>query len=38
MRTNFAEMPRESLFTLGSREQSFKGDAVVRVSRLRRKP
>jgi hypothetical protein len=38
MRTNFADNARESLSTLGAASNIFKGDAVVRVSRLRRKP
>ena len=37
LRTNFAEMPGKSQ-PPGSREQKFKGDAVVRVSRSRRQP
>ena len=35
MRTNFAEMPGKTQHSR-SRETKFKGDAVVRVSRLRR--
>jgi hypothetical protein len=37
MRTNFPEMPGKRSQP-GSRESNFKGDAVVRVSRLRRQP
>ncbi len=37
LRTNFAEMPGKS-HDSGSRDTDLKGDAVVRVSRLRRKP
>src|ERR1035438_3320369 len=38
MRTNFAEMPGKFERRLGAASGIFKGDAVVRVSRLRRKP
>jgi hypothetical protein len=38
MRTNFAEMPGKSARHPGAASNIFKGDAVVRVSRLRRKP
>ena len=37
LRTNSAEMPVESLLPREPRNE-IKGDAVVRVSRLRRKP